>query len=74
MGAEVIKIERPGTGDIIRKWDSAVRGLSSGYVWLNRNKRSLSVDVKKEIRPLVISDDREIPETYWKPQDPKLDR
>ena len=48
MGAEVIKIERPGTGDIIRHWDSAVRGLSSGYVWLNRNKRSLSVDVKYE--------------------------
>jgi len=48
MGAEVIKIERPGTGDIIRHWDTAVRGLSSGYVWLNRNKRSLSVDVKKE--------------------------
>ena len=49
MGAEVVKIERPGTGDIIRKWDSAVRGLSSGFVWLNRNKRSLSVDVKKEM-------------------------
>jgi len=47
MGAEVIKIERPGTGDLIRHWDSAVRGLSSGYVWLNRNKRSLTVDVKK---------------------------
>lgn len=48
MGAEVVKIERPGVGDLIRYWDSAVRGLSSGYVWLNRNKRSLTVDVKKE--------------------------
>ena len=48
MGAEVIKVERPGTGDLIRHWDTAVRGLSSGYVWLNRNKRSLTVDVKKE--------------------------
>jgi crotonobetainyl-CoA:carnitine CoA-transferase CaiB-like acyl-CoA transferase len=48
MGGEVIKIERPGVGDLIRHWDSAVRGLSSGYVWLNRNKRSLTVDVKKE--------------------------
>ncbi|MGE5304730.1 MAG: CaiB/BaiF CoA transferase family protein [Alphaproteobacteria bacterium] len=48
MGAEVIKIERPGVGDLIRHWDSAVRGLSSGYVWLNRNKQSLTVDVKKE--------------------------
>jgi crotonobetainyl-CoA:carnitine CoA-transferase CaiB-like acyl-CoA transferase len=48
MGAEVIKVERPGTGDLIRHWDKAVRGLSSGYVWLNRNKRSLTVDVKQE--------------------------
>jgi itaconate CoA-transferase len=48
MGAEVIKVERPGVGDVIRGWDSVVRGLSSGYVWLNRNKRSLTVDVKKE--------------------------
>jgi len=48
MGAEVIKVERPGVGDLIRNWDSVVKGLSSGYVWLNRNKRSLTVDVKKE--------------------------
>lgn len=48
MGAEVIKVERPGTGDLIRHWDTVVRGLSSGYVWLNRNKRSLTVDVKQE--------------------------
>ena len=48
MGAEVVKIERPGVGDLIRHWDKAVRGLSSGYVWLNRNKRSLTVDVKKD--------------------------
>jgi itaconate CoA-transferase len=47
MGAEIIKVERPGTGDLIRHWDTAVRGLSSGYVWLNRNKRSFTVDVKK---------------------------
>ena len=48
MGAEVIKVERPGIGDVIRGWDSVVHGLSSGHVWLNRNKRSLTVDVKKE--------------------------
>ncbi len=48
MGADVIKLEKPGTGDIIRGWDSAVRGLSSGYVWLNGNKRSFVVDVKKK--------------------------
>jgi crotonobetainyl-CoA:carnitine CoA-transferase CaiB-like acyl-CoA transferase len=47
MGAEVIKIERPGAGDVIRSWDSVVKGLSSGYVWLNRNKRSFTVDVKQ---------------------------
>ena len=42
MGAEVIKIEKPGTGDLIRHWDSVVRGLSSGFVWLNGNKRSFA--------------------------------
>jgi len=47
MGADVTKIEKPKEGDIIRHWDSAVRGLSSGYVWLNYNKRSFAVDVKK---------------------------
>lgn len=48
MGAEVVKIEKPGAGDLIRAWDSAVRGLSSGYVWVNGNKKSLSVDIKKK--------------------------
>jgi itaconate CoA-transferase len=48
MGAEVIKIEKPGTGDLIRNWDTAVRGLSSGYVWLNGNKRSFAIDLKKK--------------------------
>jgi crotonobetainyl-CoA:carnitine CoA-transferase CaiB-like acyl-CoA transferase len=48
MGAEVIKLEKLGTGDLIRQWDSAVRGLSSGFVWLNGNKRSFAVDVKKK--------------------------
>ena len=48
MGAQVIKVERPGVGDVIRSWDSVVKGLSSGYVWLNRNKRSLTVDVKNQ--------------------------
>lgn len=47
MGAEVFKVEKPGTGDLIRKWDSAVRGLSSGYVWVNGNKRSFAIDMKK---------------------------
>ena len=47
LGAEVIKIEKPGEGDLVRQWDTAVRGLSSGYVWLNYNKRSLAIDVKQ---------------------------
>jgi crotonobetainyl-CoA:carnitine CoA-transferase CaiB-like acyl-CoA transferase len=56
MGAEVIKVERPGVGDVIRSWDSVVRGLSSGYVWLNRNKRSLTVDVKTEKGRSIIQE------------------
>jgi itaconate CoA-transferase len=47
MGAEVIKIERPGAGDVIRGWDTAVNGLSSGIVWIGPNKKSLAIDVKK---------------------------
>ena len=46
LGAEIIKIEKPGVGDVIRGWDSAVKGLSSGYVWANGNKRSFAIDVK----------------------------
>jgi len=46
MGAEVIKLERPGTGDVIRGWDTAVRGLSSGIVWITPNKKSFTIDVK----------------------------
>ena len=56
MGAKVIKVERPGIGDVIRGWDSVVRGLSSGYVWLNRNKRSLTADVKKEKGRTLLQD------------------
>ncbi len=56
MGAEVIKVERPGTGDVIRSWDSVVKGLSSGYVWLNRNKRSMTVDVKKPAGRRILQD------------------
>ncbi len=46
MGAEVVKIEKPGSGDLIRHWDSVVHGLSAGFVWLNYNKRSFAIDVK----------------------------
>ena len=45
LGADVIKIERPG-GDFARRYDTAVKGLSSYFVWLNRGKRSLTLDMK----------------------------
>ena len=48
MGAEVIKVEKPGSGDVIRSWDTAVRGLSSGTVWVIANKRSFAIDVKQK--------------------------
>ncbi len=48
MGAEVIKIEKPGEGDLARHWDSSVRGLSSPLVWLNGNKRSFAIDAKTQ--------------------------
>ena len=46
LGADVIKIERPDGGDFARRYDTAVKGESSYFVWLNRNKRSLSLNVK----------------------------
>ena len=45
MGADVIKIERPGSGDVLRGWDHAVRGLSTGFVWVNAGKRDLALDL-----------------------------
>lgn len=47
LGAHVIKIERPGAGDFARSYDTTVRGLSSHFVWLNRSKQSLTLDVKQ---------------------------
>jgi itaconate CoA-transferase len=46
LGADVIKIERPGRGDVTRGWDTVAAGLSSGFVWMNRGKRSVALDVK----------------------------
>jgi len=46
LGARVIKIERPGVGDFARGYDERVRGLSSYFVWCNRSKESLTLDVK----------------------------
>ena len=46
MGARVIKIERPGVGDFARKYDERTRGMASHFVWTNRSKESLTLDLK----------------------------
>jgi len=46
LGARVIKIERPGSGDFARGYDERVRGLASHFVWVNRSKESFTLDVK----------------------------
>src|SRR6266545_1487036 len=46
LGARVIKIERPGIGDFARGYDERVKGLASHFVWTNRSKESLTLDVK----------------------------
>jgi len=54
QGARVIKIERPGVGDFARAYDQRVRGQSSYFVWANRSKESLTLDVKHaEAQPLL---------------------
>jgi itaconate CoA-transferase len=46
LGARVIKVERPGPGDFARDYDETVEGLSSHFVWLNRSKESIALDLK----------------------------
>ncbi|HLF24051.1 MAG TPA: CoA transferase, partial [Burkholderiales bacterium] len=54
LGARVIKIERPGGGDFARAYDQRVRGLSANFVWLNRSKESLTLDIKHpKARPIL---------------------
>src|SRR6476660_1165526 len=47
LGARVIKIERPDGGDFARGYDTTVSGLASHFVWLNRSKESLTLDLKR---------------------------
>jgi itaconate CoA-transferase len=47
LGARVIKVERPGTGDFARDYDQRAQGLSSHFVWVNRSKESLTLDLKQ---------------------------
>ncbi len=54
LGARVIKIERPGTGDAARGYDRTVKGLSSHFVWVNRSKESLALDVKRPEAKAVL--------------------
>ena len=51
LGARVIKVERPGAGDFARAYDTRVKGLASHFVWTNRSKESLTLDLKQ---PLAI--------------------
>lgn len=46
LGARVIKVERPGAGDFAREYDERVRGLSSHFVWVNRSKESITLNLK----------------------------
>jgi itaconate CoA-transferase len=47
LGARVIKVERPGRGDFARDYDTRVKGLASHFVWTNRSKESLTLDLKQ---------------------------
>jgi itaconate CoA-transferase len=55
LGARVIKVERPDGGDFARSFDQTVKGLSSYFVWLNRSKESLTLDLKHPAAPAVLS-------------------
>jgi crotonobetainyl-CoA:carnitine CoA-transferase CaiB-like acyl-CoA transferase len=48
LGADVIKVERPGGGDFAREYDNYVNGICSHFIWLNRGKRSVTLDVKND--------------------------
>jgi itaconate CoA-transferase len=56
LGARVIKIERPGTGDFARAYDQTVKGLASYFVWLNRSKESVTLDLKQPGARDVLAD------------------
>ncbi len=54
LGARVIKVERPGVGDFARAYDKRVHGLSSHFVWTNRSKESLTLDVKQAAAQTIL--------------------
>lgn len=55
LGARVIKIERPGSGDFARAYDERVKGMASHFVWSNRSKESLTLDVKQATAQKVLA-------------------
>jgi len=54
LGARVIKVERPGVGDFARGYDTAVKGMASYFVWLNRSKESLTLDLKNPVAQDIL--------------------
>ena len=54
LGARVIKVERPGVGDFARAYDDRARGLASHFVWTNRSKESLTLDVKQAAATTIL--------------------
>lgn len=54
LGARVIKVERPGSGDFARDYDQRARGQSSHFVWVNRSKESLALDIKQASHLAVL--------------------
>jgi itaconate CoA-transferase len=54
LGARVIKIERPGVGDPARAYDERVRGMSSHFVWTNRSKESITLDLKQDAAREIV--------------------
>ena len=55
MGADVVKVERPDGGDFARAYDGALNGLSAYFAWLNRGKRSITLDLKTDADRVVFA-------------------
>src|SRR5690625_2925107 len=55
LGARVIKVERPEVGDFARNYDSTVNGMSSHFVWTNRSKQSMELDLKSSLGQEALS-------------------
>ncbi|HZX84014.1 MAG TPA: CoA transferase, partial [Reyranella sp.] len=56
LGARVIKVERPGAGDFARAYDQRVDGEASHFVWVNRSKESLTLDLKQPAALAVLQE------------------